>query len=180
VALKSLGATGEAAGPIFREADPIVRKATALAKSGVSPTTELAKLFTSLKKTKGWDGLVELIYNSTASLNGFDQYGHFGRTLVTLSNCLDYEAVAAGSSGCAARFNGPNAGASASASSADLYRLLQRELSGRTGGTLAAPGGSAAPTTGLGPAGAVGDRAEEAEASKTGGTAPLLDYLLGP
>jgi ABC-type transporter Mla subunit MlaD len=180
VALKSLGETGEAAGPIFAEADPVVRKAATLAKSGVSPTTELAKLFTSLKKTKGWDGLVELIYNTTASLNGFDQYGHFGRTLVTLSNCLDYEAVAAGSSGCAARFNGPNAGASASTSSADLYRLLQRELSGRTGGTLAAPGGSASPTTGIAPAGAAEGAAGVAEAAKTGGTAPLLDYLLGP
>jgi ABC-type transporter Mla subunit MlaD len=180
VALKSLGETGEASGPIFREADPVVSKATTLAKSGVVPTSELAKLFTSLKKTRGWDGLVELIYNSTASLNGFDQYGHFGRTLVTLSNCLDYEATAAGSSGCAARFNGPNATEAASASSADLYRLLQRELSGRTGGTLAAPGGSAGPTTGLGPADSTEGEAGVASSSKTGGTGPLLDYLLGP
>jgi phospholipid/cholesterol/gamma-HCH transport system substrate-binding protein len=180
VALKSLGATGEAAGPIFREADPIVRKSTELAKSGVAPTTELAELFTSLKKTKGWDGLVELIYNSTASLNGFDQYGHFGRTLVTLSNCLDYEAVAVGSSGCAARFNGPNAGASASTSSADLYRLLQSELSRRTGGTLSAPGGADSPTTGVAPAAPTHGGSGVADASKTGGTAPLLDYLLGP
>ena len=29
VALKSLGETGEASGPIFREADPVVRKTTA-------------------------------------------------------------------------------------------------------------------------------------------------------
>ena len=50
VALKSLGETGEASGPIFREADPIVRKATELAKSGVSPTTELARLFDSLEE----------------------------------------------------------------------------------------------------------------------------------
>ena len=54
------------------------------------PTSELAKLLTNIKQTGGWDGLVELIYNSAASLNGFDQYGHFGRTLVTLTNCLDY------------------------------------------------------------------------------------------
>ena len=80
VALKSLGKAGEASGPIFREAEPIVRKAAELAKSGVSPTTELAKLFTSIKQTEGWNGLVELIYNTTAALNGFDQYGHFGRT----------------------------------------------------------------------------------------------------
>jgi phospholipid/cholesterol/gamma-HCH transport system substrate-binding protein len=180
VALKSLGKTGEAAGPIFREADPIVKKATALARSGVDPTTELAKLFTSLKKTKGWDGLVELIYNTTAALNGFDQYGHFGRTLVTLSNCLDYEPTAAGSSGCAARFNGPNATETANISSAALYRLLQRELSGRTGGTFAAPSSSGGPTTGLGRADATESEAGIGSASSTEGTGPLLDYLLGP
>ena len=91
MALKSLGAAGEASGPIFREADPIVRKTRDLAKTGVSPTTELARLFVSLKQTKGWDALVKLIYNTTASLNGFDKYGHFGRTLVSLTNCLEYE-----------------------------------------------------------------------------------------
>jgi ABC-type transporter Mla subunit MlaD len=176
VALKSLGETGQASGPIFREADPIVSKSTELAQSGVVPTTELAKLFTSLKQTKGWDGLVELIYNTTASINGFDQYGHYGRTLVTLSNCLDYEATAVGSSGCAARFNGPNAGEGSSASAAELFRRLERELAERTGGTAAGEG----PATGIGQAGAAGGEVGIAGAAKTGGTAPLLNYLLGP
>jgi ABC-type transporter Mla subunit MlaD len=178
--LKSLGDAGEASGPIFREADPIVRKSRDLAKSGVKPTTELAKLFTNIKKTKGWDGLVALIYNTTASINGFDQYGHFGRTRVTLSNCLDYEATAAGSSGCSARFNGPNHSEGGAQTSADaLYRLLLSEMEGKTGGTAAAAG----PATGVGQAGAAGGGEAQAGvsgANKTGGTAPLLDYLLGP
>ena len=177
VSLKSLGETGEASGPIFREADPVVRKATQLAKSGAAPTTELAKLFTSLRKTGGWDGLVELIYNSSASLNGFDQYGHFGRTLVTLTNCLDYEPASSGASGCVARFNGPNAGEEASGSAAELFRLLQSGLAEKSGGTAAEAEG---PTTGLGQADTADGEADVADASKTGGTAPLLDYLLGP
>ncbi len=144
VALKSLGETGEASGPIFREAEPVVRKSAKLAKSGVVPTTELAKLLTNIKQTKGWDGLVELIYNSTAALNGFDQYGHFGRTLVTLSNCLNYVGQTAGTSSCSARFNGTNAAAGTASSSAALFNLIQRE-----------------------------------SAEKSGGTAPLLNYLLG-
>jgi phospholipid/cholesterol/gamma-HCH transport system substrate-binding protein len=178
VALKSLGAAGEASGPIFREADPIVLKARDLARSGVSPTTELAKLFTSVKKTKGWDGLVELIYNTTAAFNGFDQYGHFGRTLVTLTNCLDYEATVVGQSGCAARFNGENAGEGSTASSAELFKLLQRQLEGKTGGTSAGEG----PATGVGQAGTArgGAKPGLGEASSIGGTAPLIDYLLGP
>jgi hypothetical protein len=181
VALKSLGETGEASGPIFQEAEPIVRKTTQLAKSGVVPTTELANLLTSIEETKGWEGLVELIYNSTATLNGFDQYGHFGRTLVTLSNCLDYEPASVGASGCVANFNGPNApdrssAESASVSASDLFRLLQSEMTEKSGGTGAEVEG---PATAIGQADATG-KAGVASASKTGGTAPLLDYLLGP
>ena len=184
VALKSLGATGEASGPIFREAEPIVRKTTALSKSGVSPTTELANLFTNLEETKGWDALVELIYNTNAAFNGFDQYGHYGRTLITLTNCVDYESRPAGSEGggCASRFNGPGAIEPAQVSSADLYRLLYNELEKQTGGTVVEAG----PATGVGQADTAtgeetgGGAAGVAEAAKTGGTAPLIDYLLGP
>jgi ABC-type transporter Mla subunit MlaD len=178
VALKSLGNAGEASGPIFREADPVVRKARDLAKSGVAPTNELAKLFTNIEQTGGWNGLVELIYNSTAALNGFDQYGHYGRTLVTLSNCLSYEPKPSGASSCVARFNGPfhSEGSSASASAAALFSLLQRQSAAKTGGTAAEEG----PATGVGQADAAGGQAGVADASKTGGTAPLIDYLLGP
>jgi ABC-type transporter Mla subunit MlaD len=181
VALKSLGETGEAAGPIFREADPVVRKSAQLAKTGVVPTTELAKLFVGLKKTKGWDGLVSLIYNSAATTNGFDQYGHFGRTRVTLSTCLDYEATVGGYSGgsCAARFNGPFVGEAASTSSAELFDLLRGETEARTGGSFA-PQSADGPTTGLGRADSVKGGAGVGEASRTEGTEPLLDYLLGP
>jgi phospholipid/cholesterol/gamma-HCH transport system substrate-binding protein len=180
VALKSLGNAGEASGPIFAEADPVVRKAAVLAKSGVIPTGKLAKLLVNLRQTGGWDGLTELIYNTTASLNGFDQFGHFGRTRVTLSNCLEYEPASAGGSGCVANFNGPRAQASASFDPAALYRLLQQELESRTGGTGPEPG----PAIGVGQ-GTSTSPEPEGEAgisdSKTaGGTEPLLDYLLGP
>jgi ABC-type transporter Mla subunit MlaD len=176
VALKSLGKAGEVSGPILREADPIVVKTRDLAKSGVKPTTELAKLFTSLKQTKGWDGLVELIYNTTASLNGFDQYGHFGRTHIALTNCIEYSAKARGESSCVARFNGPEAAAGASFNPAALISLLQRRQDERSGGTSAPE----APVAGIGQAGPAEGHAGIGKASKAGGTGPLLDYLLGP
>ena len=187
VSLKSLGEAGEASGPLFAEADPVIRKARDLAKSGAAPTNELAKLFVNLKQTGGWDGLTELIYNTTASLNGFDQYGHFGRTRVTLTNCIEYSASPAGDSGCVANFNGPQASQSANTSAADLFRLMQQGLTARNGGTSAEPG----PAIGIGQGDSVGagpapeSEAEAepgvAESSKaTEGTEPLLDYLLGP
>jgi phospholipid/cholesterol/gamma-HCH transport system substrate-binding protein len=179
VALNSLGDAGEEAGPLFVEADPVIRKARDLAQSGVKPTGELASLFVDLQKTKGWDGLTELIYNTTAALNGFDQYGHFGRTRVTLSNCTEYQANRGGSSGCVSRFNGPNHKSEATTSTAALYSLLQEQLEERNGGTAVGPG----PAIGIGQneAGEVEGEAGIAESSRTGaGTEPLLDYLLGP
>jgi ABC-type transporter Mla subunit MlaD len=187
VSLKSLGKAGEESGPYFAKADPVVRQASVLAKSGVVPTNELAKLLVNLKKTGGWDGLTELIYNTTASLNGFDQYGHFGRTRVTLSVCTSYQANKAGQheSGCTSRFNGPGHIEAASTSAAELYSLLQRRFEEQNGGTGVEPG----PAIGVGQSNSTASEAlpkeegeaEVSEASETGsGTKPLLDYLLGP
>ncbi len=55
VALKSLGNAGEASGSIFAEADPVVKKTRDLAKSGVSPTTELARPIDGPRKDR-WLG----------------------------------------------------------------------------------------------------------------------------
>jgi phospholipid/cholesterol/gamma-HCH transport system substrate-binding protein len=193
VALKSLATAGEESGPVFAQAEPVVRKAAKLATTGEVPTKELARLFVSLQKTRGWDGLTELIYNTAASLNGFDKYGHFGRTLVTLSTCLEYKANPAGYSGCVARFNGPNASAAAETSTRALVGLinqLRAEGEGTTlgeGKSVEAPKaslGAAESTGGAAPAerGNAGRDGESAlgEASKTeAGTEPLLNYLLG-
>ncbi|HEY2478301.1 MAG TPA: MlaD family protein [Solirubrobacterales bacterium] len=195
VALKSLATAGEASGPIFAQADPVVKKASKLATTGVVPTRELAALFGSLKETKGWQRLTELIYNSTGAFNGFDKYGHYGRALVTLSNCLEYIPTAAGTSGCSSRFNGNNAAEpqEASASIAELLQLLEENRAKKSGGTSAGTEGAGAPTTGLGQAESTkssspaerlrAEREEEpglGEATQTeGGTEPLLDYLLG-
>jgi phospholipid/cholesterol/gamma-HCH transport system substrate-binding protein len=182
VSLKSLGKAGEASGPYFAKADPVVRQAATLAKSGVVPTGELAKLLVGLKKTGGWDGLVKLIYNSTASLNGFDQYGHFGRTRLAPTQCVEYFAGPGGGSGCVARFNGTGAAElSAATSTAQLLRMFEEEAAGQNGGTLAGAGSAAgvAQSKSTSPEGE--GEAEVSEASETGsGTKPLLDYLLGP
>jgi len=185
VALKSLGATGEEAGPTLVEADPVVRKTTQLARTGVSPTNTLASFLASTKETKGFDALTELIYNFTAASNGFDKYGHYSRLLVTLTNCLEYEVEA---SGCSAKFTG-QFHAEAGASEAELSSLLsslEEQEAGEVGSTLVRPGASSAtlapakPTTPEAPEIAQGRQL----GAKTTVPAPrqraLLDYLLGP
>lgn len=182
VALKSLGANGELAGPTLRAADPVVRKARDLAISGAEPTTKLAGFLESTRETKGFDGLVELIYNTTAANNGFDKYGHFTRLLTTLTNCLEYELE---ESGCSAKFTGVNAGTS-SIPEAALSRLFHEEEAGKVGGTLARPSEPAATVAPAAPT-----SPERPEPSEDGGLGPktalpaarqraLLNYLLGP
>jgi phospholipid/cholesterol/gamma-HCH transport system substrate-binding protein len=179
VSLKSLGATGEVVGPKIRAADPVVKKTRDLARSGASPTTELASLLVSTRKTKGFDGLADLIYNSAAATNEFDRYGHFTRSLTALTNCIDY--VTAPTTGCSANFNGP--GSSSTASAADalaLYRRLQEDLGGQTGGTSADASSAPAPAP-TPPAPSLGESEQLGARSKP--AAPqraLLDYLLGP
>jgi ABC-type transporter Mla subunit MlaD len=187
VALKSLGKTGEEAGPTLRAADPVVRKTSELARTGVVPTTKLAEFFGSTEETGGWDHLVELIYNGTASTNGFDQYGHFLRSLVTLTNCLEYENEA---SGCSAKFTGRFA-SSSSAGEAGLSSLLE-EAEARAGGTTARPGGASAtvapskatspspPTAPSTPRLGKGRRLGARGALPAPRQRALLDYLLGP
>jgi len=179
VSLKSLGATGEIAGPTLAEADPIVKKTRDLARSGANPTTKLAEFFETTEETGGWNSLVDLIYNTAASSNGFDEYGHFTRILTTLTNCLDYEQE---SSGCSAKFTGGNAG-EASATSSALRNLFEEELARPGGGTLARPG---APATSLTPATPAAPDANLGGGRALGAgkalTAPrrraLLEYLL--
>jgi ABC-type transporter Mla subunit MlaD len=185
VALKSLGVTGEEAGPTLRAADPVVRKTSQLALSGVSPTNTLAEFLASTKETKGFDALTELIYNGTATSNGFDKYGHFTRLLTTLTNCLEYELE---ESGCSANFTG-QFHAEAGASEAELSSLLaslEEQEAGEVGSTLARPG---APSATLAPAKPTTPEAPEIAqgrqlGAKTAVPAPrqraLLDYLLGP
>jgi hypothetical protein len=190
VALKSLGKAGVESGPVFAEAAPVVQKASNLAISGEVPTQELSALFGSLEETHGWQRLTELIYNSAGAFNGFDKYGHYGRALVTLSNCLQYQANTQGTSGCSANFNGEFAGeggeTQAAAARGLLALLRETEAAQAGGGTTAGAQqsnglGTAKSTEGTAPVerGNGAGEPELGEATTTEGTEPLLDYLLG-
>jgi phospholipid/cholesterol/gamma-HCH transport system substrate-binding protein len=182
VALKSLGATGEIAGPKLRATDPIVRKTSALARSGVSPTSNLAQFLISTKKTGGFDGLVELIYNTTATINGYDKYGHITRTAVQLSNCLEYETREA--SGCSAKFTGPSASTSSVFNSAEFLERIEEKLQRRNGGAVApsgATGSTVAPSSPASPLPSLGSNQElGAKELPPAPQRALLNYLLGP
>jgi phospholipid/cholesterol/gamma-HCH transport system substrate-binding protein len=179
VALKALGNAGEASGPIFRKADPVVKKARNLARSGASPTTKLAKFLVSTKQTKGFDHLVELIYNGAGAVSEYDQYGHFVQSLVTLGNCQEYEP--APNSTCNAHFN-KEASSSAFDARATYERILEElaEQSGGTAATSSRPGGYLTPSAPVEPTPELGEGEQLGAGAASPPQRALLDYLLGP
>jgi ABC-type transporter Mla subunit MlaD len=195
VSLKSLGNAGEVAGPVLHAADPVVRKTRDLARSGVSPTTKLAEFLVSTKESGGFNGLVDLIYNSTASLNEFDSYGHFVRSLVALTNCNLYEVEP---TSCSANFNGEGARSSSIFDPAATYQRIQEELAASgalseegegtesaAGAVVAPPSTSATPSPAVPkPEPSTPSIGEGKELGAKGLPSPsqraLLDYLLGP
>jgi hypothetical protein len=103
-ALRGFGDAAEGAGPKLAAADPIVRKAGELARTGEEPTKLLAQFLGTTKRTGGFEQLMRLIYNTTGTTNGFDELGHYIRTALVATNCFDY--VPGYQSGCQSRFEG--------------------------------------------------------------------------
>jgi ABC-type transporter Mla subunit MlaD len=105
-AIKDLGRAAEQAGPDLRAADPVVRQLGRVARTAARPATDLSRLTRSLERTGGYEEILEFIFNSTGVFNGFDRFGHYQRTNILVSGCVEY--VTFPSSGCTARFTGPN------------------------------------------------------------------------
>lgn len=123
VALKSFGEAGEEAGPLLAEALPLVRTAGKLSRSGVQPTYDLSALLMSTQESRGFDHLMDIFYNFTQAMNGFDSRGHFGRTVPWPSNCLDF--VTAPTTGCGATFLNDDFGFS---TTAEMFAAIRKML----------------------------------------------------
>lgn len=154
-ALVSLGDAADQAGPPLAAADPIVRQIRDTARASRRPLTNLGRLTGSLRRTNGIERLMDFIYNSAGTVNGFDEFGHFMRANFLATNCVDY--LASPLTGCGANFSGRAAASAArQPSPSELLRILERDapVEPRRGGDTASGG--------IGP------------------PADLLDYLLRP
>jgi phospholipid/cholesterol/gamma-HCH transport system substrate-binding protein len=87
----SLGdATSKSTGPLV-DSLPVIRQLTKLSKSAASPTTNLTKLLRSFEKQQGYQQLTDFIYNTAGTTSTYDQYGHFLKTLLLATSCVDYQ-----------------------------------------------------------------------------------------
>jgi ABC-type transporter Mla subunit MlaD len=101
-ALKTLGVAAETAGPKLAASDGLLTDLTATANSAVPVGQNFSAFLDTFTKTQGFQGLMDFIYNSVGSTNGFDAFGHFLRSNLQLTSCV--EIATSVQSGCEAFF----------------------------------------------------------------------------
>jgi ABC-type transporter Mla subunit MlaD len=184
-AIKNLAQNTQPTGRDLRRADPVVVKLRGLATTAQRPLTNLSKLTSSLHKQGGFESLMRFIYWSTGALNGLDKFGHYLRTNILVSSCIEYFTFPFAD--CVANFKGGGG----SGRAFDPQAILKRfdRANSKSGGALATPNlNDTGATTGLSPqqkpplapstppAGGATNR----DHAGLGGNVGVLDYLLGP
>src|SRR5262249_9078852 len=101
-ALPSLGNAGQAAGRTLVAADGLLSDLVGTANSSVPVGQNFSNFLDTFTKTQGFQSLMDFIYNSVGSTNGFDAFGHFLRSNLQLTSCV--EIAVSVQSGCEAFF----------------------------------------------------------------------------
>jgi phospholipid/cholesterol/gamma-HCH transport system substrate-binding protein len=88
-ALKSLGTAAQSAGPKLAASDGLLTDLASTANSSVSVGNNFSAFLDTFTKTQGFQNLMDFIYNSVGSTNGFDSVGHFLRSDLQLTACVE-------------------------------------------------------------------------------------------
>jgi hypothetical protein len=99
-ALTTLGDAAQTAGPKLAAADPVLTDLAATANTAQPVGINFGSLLDTFERTQGFQFLMNFIYNTSGSLNGFDQFGHYQRSNLQLSTCVELVPTPAG--GCEA------------------------------------------------------------------------------
>ena len=99
-ALTTLGDAGQTAGPKLAASDGLLTDLAATASAAEPVGINFGSLLDTFERTQGFQNLMNFIYNTSGSLNGFDQFGHYQRSNLQLSTCVELVATPAG--GCEA------------------------------------------------------------------------------
>jgi phospholipid/cholesterol/gamma-HCH transport system substrate-binding protein len=101
-ALQSLGNAAQTAGPKLVASDGLLSDLANTASSAVPVVQNFSSFLDTFTKTQGFQSLMDFIYNSVGSTNGFDAFGHFLRSNLQLTSCV--EVAVSVQSGCEAFF----------------------------------------------------------------------------
>ena len=183
-ALLSLGRATEAAGPDLAASSPVISDLHTLADATTPGAKELNRVLKTLRKTNGITELMKFFLNTSNVFNGFDQFGHYLRAQIQITNCVDY--VTAPTTGCDAGFVAPTA-SSAPAPAPTKATLRGDGLPGVTDGDWNGDGVIDETDQILAPDDADGDGEADEQPSfgpastdpDENGTADLLQFLTG-
>jgi phospholipid/cholesterol/gamma-HCH transport system substrate-binding protein len=89
-ALLSLGRAAQASGPDLAASDPVIRDLRTLGEATTPGAKSLKSLLATFRKTKGIDYLMQTLLNQSNVFNGFDNYGHYLRAQLQITNCVEY------------------------------------------------------------------------------------------
>lgn len=102
-ALVTLGETAERGRRIFPAIKPMVADLRSFTRPLRPLSKDLSSLTRSFDNSGGIEDLMRFIYFYTGAVNGVDAQGHFTRTLLIASNCLERGPIPVG--GCEATFD---------------------------------------------------------------------------
>jgi len=153
VSLESLGEATESGRPALIRTRPLIRDLAGFADEARPVSTNLDRLTASLDATGGIERLMEFIYFSTLSVNGFDEISHYLRAATLVNTCSGYALTA--TPACDAHYTDTT---EINASSA----VDEQPSEGRAGAATFD-----------------GEDAQAAGAELGEGGEPVLDYLLG-
>jgi phospholipid/cholesterol/gamma-HCH transport system substrate-binding protein len=102
-ALHSLADVSAPVGSNLVASQPLLNDLNTVAQTGQRPLANGSAFLNSLRTHKGFENLMDLIYNTNGSVNGFDSFGHTLRSVVQPTNCVDYSPL--NFTGCSAKYH---------------------------------------------------------------------------
>jgi phospholipid/cholesterol/gamma-HCH transport system substrate-binding protein len=100
--LASLGKNGKVTGPALKATTKLLDQLQPLGASAEPFAKNLSTLLKNLKETGGIERLMDFIFLTAGSTNGYDKLGHFLRAEPVAAQCINY--VVEVSTGCSANF----------------------------------------------------------------------------
>jgi phospholipid/cholesterol/gamma-HCH transport system substrate-binding protein len=184
IALTSLGRAAAKSGQPIANSDPVIKQIRDLARSGAPMTAKLAKLLANLRSSGGFDRLMDVIFNTSGSVNAFDKYGHFLRTQLLVTSCVVYQTFPIAGCGSNWRHTG---GSQKNLTVSQVKKLASSAAGGSSGATQPSPGapvdanGDVTAGAGSLPGTAGNGKASIQSARRTRRAAStLFDYAIGP
>jgi hypothetical protein len=165
-ALTSLGDAAEVGDQALIKAKPIVTDLGDFAGQAKPTVKNLDALLSSLKATGGIERLMDFLFFSTTSVNGYDSLGHYLRAIFVLTSCTTYSTEP--TPGCSANFSqGTATAASARAAKAPSSEAKATTVTPPSAVLRSVLATSSVPAT------------TSATPPSSGAAQTLLDYLMG-